>query len=91
MVSVWIPPFGCVILTRTVPTAMLSVTFVCMVTWASMSKVVPSGCTMFTVGVMASTPTKNAISVELMLLLESFAKKRTVYVPICDGIVKLVL
>jgi len=92
MVSVCIPPFGCVIFTRTVPTAMLSVTFACMVTCCSMLNVVPSGCVMMTCGPnILSCDTKKVLSVELMLFTLSFAKKVTLYCPVKLGIMKLVL
>jgi len=91
-VSSWLFPSGWLILTRTTSTAMLSVTLACMVTWASMSTVVPSGCVMVTCGAKrVSSDTKKVVSVELMLLLESFAKNVTLYCPVKLGMVKLVL
>ena len=55
-------------------------------------KIVPLvGLMITTDGPRLSLPTKNRVSVELMLLKVSLAKNRTVYVPVRFGATKLVL
>jgi len=91
--SSWLTLSGLVMFTRTVSTAMLSVTFAWMVTWLDTLKVVPLvGTTMMTCGPNTlSSLTKKVLSVELMLFTLSFAKNVTLYCPVKLGIVKLVL
>lgn len=86
-------PSGKLMFTVTLSTAMLSVTFAMRVMVSVALKLLAfAGCVMTTCGPSTlSSPTKKVVSVELILLVVSLAKKVMLYCPVRFGMVKVVL